>query len=85
LSLVGSVNFDGNGGFAGTGTYSESGVGANLTGSGSGTYSVNSDGTFTFTDYEGTVKGAISSSGDTIIYANVGETAENGIGVGIRK
>lgn len=79
------MNFDGDGGFTGTGTYSESGVGANLTGSDSGTYSVNSDGTFTLTNSESTVQGTISSSGDTIIYANVGETTENGIGIGIRK
>jgi hypothetical protein len=79
------MTFDGSGNYTITGKYAESGVGENLDFNDNGTYSVNSDGKFTFTTSDpSTIDGAIAITEDLFIFSNVREINEPGIGIGVK-
>jgi hypothetical protein len=85
-SQIGTMTFNGAGNYTMTGEYSEIGIGANLPTNDIGNYSVNADGTFSFTTSDpSTLDGAISGTTDLFIYSNIREEDEQAIGIGIRQ
>jgi 4-hydroxy-3-methylbut-2-enyl diphosphate reductase IspH len=76
--------FDGVGSYTLTGKSSETGINADVPLSYSGTYLVNTDGSFTFdTPDPSTITGGIKSTKDVFVAANVSEQNEQGIWFGI--
>ena len=84
-SSLGLFAFDGAGNVTISGEKSERGIGANQAISGTGTYTVESDGKFTLTDGEGKrfFHGTISESGDMFVYSNISDVGAQAIGIGI--
>jgi hypothetical protein len=80
---VGTVVFDGKGNFAVTNTDNEGGTIS--TGSGAGTYTVQSDGTLTISVGGSTLHGAVSADGNVVVLSDVESGDKPGITVALRQ
>lgn len=83
-SSIEKLTFDGNGNFTVDQIFGRS-SGANQTQSGSGTYTVNADGTFTITFGPDIVNGRLSADAKTFVTARVNSTTTQNISTGVKQ
>lgn len=85
ITEEGKIHFDGAGSYTISGYYAESGIGVDLPLSYNGTYSVNTDGTFSYkTPRPATFSGGISGSGEVLIFSNVSDPDRQGFGIAVK-